>query len=271
LIKDASGNVGIGTASPYTKLDVNGVITVEPIASGGKPQILLGSGGASYGQIQNDANGLWSLGYGGTSTALGTPVLKWDSSGNLGLGVTPSAWYSAQKAIDIVSGSIMSSGTSAVQVLANAYFNASGVWTYKNTNSASRYYQSTGVHVWDTAPSGTAGNAITFTTAMTLDTSGNLTVAARGAVATGAAANANHGLRITGSGITSSNNGGFFNVRMVTLNGDGGNNTGNTFVSNLYGTKGVCIAAFNSSGDSVSPSTFCPNSNLCTFVALVSS
>jgi hypothetical protein len=174
LVKDASGNVGIGIASPYTKLDVNGVITVEPIASGGKPQILLGSGGASYGQIQNDANGLWSLGYGGTSTALGTPVLKWDASGNLGLGVTPSAWVT-YKAIEIgVIGSSLWSSASIgdIRVSGNMYY--SGGYKYAGSNLASMYQQASGIHSWYNAPSGTAGNAITFTQAMTLDASGNL-------------------------------------------------------------------------------------------------
>jgi hypothetical protein len=36
------------------------------------------------------------------------------------------------------------------------------------------YGQTSGQHQWYTAPSGTAGNAITFTQAMTLNASGNL-------------------------------------------------------------------------------------------------
>lgn len=173
---DSSGNLGIGTASPYTKLDVNGVITVEPIASGGKPQILLGSGGASYGQIQNDANGLWSLGYGGTSTALGTPVLKWDTSGNLGLGVTPSAWNTNVKAAQLASGSLYSYSTVDLELTQNCYYNTSNQWIYSTTAQAERYSMYNGQHQWWIAPSGTAGNTISFTQAMTLDASGVLNV-----------------------------------------------------------------------------------------------
>jgi hypothetical protein len=44
------------------------------------------------------------------------------------------------------------------------------------SNPASFYRQNQGAHQWFTAPSGTAGNAITFTQAMTLDSSGNLLV-----------------------------------------------------------------------------------------------
>ena len=57
----------------------------------------------------------------------------------------------------------------------NAYFNASTVWTYSNTGGAAGYYAvKNNVHEWHIAPSGTAGNAITFTQAMTLTANGRL-------------------------------------------------------------------------------------------------
>jgi hypothetical protein len=58
----------------------------------------------------------------------------------------------------------------------NAYADSGAVSRYITTNGASLYRQNTGTHNWFTAPSGTAGNAITFTQAMTLDASGNLLV-----------------------------------------------------------------------------------------------
>ena len=51
---------------------------------------------------------------------------------------------------------------------------------------ATQYYQAAGQHVWRTAPSGTAGNAISFTQAMTLDASGNLLVGLTNKTAGGA-------------------------------------------------------------------------------------
>jgi hypothetical protein len=84
MVIDASGNVGIGTTSPAVKLQIQaGTVLVETTASNAKAQILLGSAGASYGQIQNDSQGVWSLGYGATYSALGTPVLTWNASGNV--------------------------------------------------------------------------------------------------------------------------------------------------------------------------------------------
>jgi hypothetical protein len=103
----------------------------------------------------------------------GVEAMRLDSSGNLGLGVTPSAW-SQGKAIEMAnSGYGVWNGTNSIYSIANAYFNSG--FKYANTGQeASHYYQFQGQHVWSTAPSGTAGNAITFTQAMTLDASGNL-------------------------------------------------------------------------------------------------
>jgi len=80
-----SGNVGIGTTSPNTKLQVNGAILSSVLNT---PQLILGSGGVNYGLIQNDTTGVWSLGYGANLSTLGTPVLSWNSGGNVGIGLT---------------------------------------------------------------------------------------------------------------------------------------------------------------------------------------
>ena len=103
-----------------------------------------------------------------------------NSSGNLGLGVTPSAWNTAYSVMQVGSGgSIVAYKTSNANELfigANVFENTSGIWTYLQTASASQYLQINGSHVWRNAPSGTAGNAITFTQAMTLAAAGSLGV-----------------------------------------------------------------------------------------------
>ena len=106
--------------------------------------------------------------------------MRIDSSGNLGLGVTPSAWNSLFKAIQV--GAIASFGydNSFGQTIVtnNAYGTGSAAYTYLNATSiqAARYEQKLGTHAWFTAPSGTAGNPITFTQAMTLFASGGLSL-----------------------------------------------------------------------------------------------
>jgi hypothetical protein len=105
-------------------------------------------------------------------------LMQITDSGNLGLGVTPSAWFSDRKAIQLSAGASINSSASTfpfVELGAN-FFHGSLGDTYIGSSSASKYRQLSGGHEWYTAPSGTAGNAISFTQAMTLDASGRLAV-----------------------------------------------------------------------------------------------
>lgn len=112
----------------------------------------------------------------------GTTAVTVDSSQNVGIGVTPSTW-SLGKAIEIntVGNSVWATSTAYVMGN-NFYYN--GGYKFAGTGYATSYIQSTGAHVWNTSTaSGTAGTAITFTQAMTLDSSGNLLVGATNSVA----------------------------------------------------------------------------------------
>lgn len=103
------------------------------------------------------------------------------TSGNVGVGVTPSAWRTGggDRAVDISSSmSLFVDSDLTSEVWNNSYVNASSQFIYKATGGASKYIQYLGEHVWYTAPSGTAGTAATFTQRMTLDANGNLLVGA---------------------------------------------------------------------------------------------
>ena len=103
-----------------------------------------------------------------------------DDAGNVGIGVAPSAWGSVWKSLDLLASSITSHTTLTdpyTIISNNAYISGSSSTlssVYKNNGSANLYSQGGGVHLWKIAPSGTAGNAITWTNAMILDASGNL-------------------------------------------------------------------------------------------------
>jgi hypothetical protein len=201
------GNVGIGTTNPGARLHVAGT------GSGGDDYVLLlayNNPGGAVQAVQNQSSTGWSIirflsdtgtrmgsvGGGnsgafvlsntmyitsqnnyplvfGTGTgAVPTERMRIDPSGNVGIGVTPSAWSGFKPALQI--------GTFSLSQVANrAYLTANGfwdgsAWKYIATDYASEYRQENGQHIWQTAPSGTAGNAITFTQAMTLDASGKL-------------------------------------------------------------------------------------------------
>ena len=177
-------NLGIGTSSPGAKLDVynsqaSGISEIARLRwnNGGSGGALTftNQSGTVLGQIANVSE------TGGVGLALSTysnsaalvERMRLDSSGNLGLGVTPSAWTSGGK-IQVPNGGAIGGAGTAVDFPSNAYFG--GSWIYVTTAAAALYTQNAGVHSWRTAPSGTAGNAISFTQAMTLDASGNLMV-----------------------------------------------------------------------------------------------
>jgi hypothetical protein len=108
------------------------------------------------------------------------------ASGNVGIGVTPSAWGGAlsKGVLQLGSGtgrptlSLTTYDDASIAsgyIYNNAYFDGSN-WKYIASTFAAGYEinGNAGKHIWFTAPSGTAGNTISFTTAMTLDASGNL-------------------------------------------------------------------------------------------------
>jgi hypothetical protein len=113
-----------------------------------------------------------------------TQRLILNSSGNLGLGVTPSAWsasWTAQQFGQAGSLFAFKSGSNYTVLSNNSYAIGGGYQSgdarYINNGLSTAYIQNnSGQHLWMNAPSGTAGNAISFTQAMTLNASGNLSI-----------------------------------------------------------------------------------------------
>jgi hypothetical protein len=103
----------------------------------------------------------------------GTTAVTVDASQNVGIGVTPSAWGSGFKALQIGARSAFFDTSTTTILGNNTYYDGSN-YKYIATAGASLYDTTAGLHRWYNAASGTAGNTITFTQAMTLDASGNL-------------------------------------------------------------------------------------------------
>ena len=97
-----------------------------------------------------------------------------DASGNVGIGVVPSAWQIGRALQIGTAGDAALLGFNNNSYLtANANY-SSGAWRYTASAAALMYQMAGGIHSWHTAASGTAGNATGFTQAMTLDSAGRL-------------------------------------------------------------------------------------------------
>jgi hypothetical protein len=175
----ASGNVGIGTTSTSdAKVSIGGTLGAITTASrvlqvvdsaGGA--LFLGSSSSSYSYLIHNTSSSTSqwLYRGGVGVTL-------DSSGNLGLGVTPSA-FTTGKSFEVgnVGNAFWGVGQTSNYVLQNLYYNG-GAFKYASSNPVSAYAQNSGYHYWYNAASGTVGTTATLTQAMTLDGNGNLVI-----------------------------------------------------------------------------------------------
>ena len=116
--------------------------------------------------------------YDSTTGKLKNSTIIVDDNGNIGIGVTPVTSYSVMKSIELGDSTTFYgyNGISAkgYGIASNAYRNSPGIYIYKNNGAAALNESYNGSHYWFTAPSGTAGNSITWTTTMILDAIGNL-------------------------------------------------------------------------------------------------
>jgi hypothetical protein len=184
-----STGLGIGTSSPAAYLHTAGTVNKQGIfeqIGAGANFFAFKSNGTERAYIGLDSSvgaelfgsgvayglGLGTLGAAPISLITNNTIkATLDSSGNLGLGVTPSAW-GIIKVIQVLNTSWGASPSNLISYgSSNVFYD--GAFKYITTGTATQYRMNdSGVFSWLIAPSGSAGDAITFTEKARIDSDG---------------------------------------------------------------------------------------------------
>jgi hypothetical protein len=224
LFVDASTDrVGVGTNAPTHKFQASGsgrfgsMSTGAGLLSGSSDTFQVGlnqdntntTNTQVWAEYVNGASSAsWAIRYriaNDTGTA-STRLFLDAASGNLGLGVTPSAWSGVGAALQVgTSAAIIGNSANSSSFISNAYFDGTN-YKYIGTGFAMRLALTSGVYAFQTAPSGTAGDPITFTDAMTLTAAGDLALGTTTADVFSIGFARNSTVSVTGAGTTAAVN-----------------------------------------------------------------
>jgi hypothetical protein len=192
LFVSSSGNVGIGTTAPAFSFEVYKTGTDSTIwgyniaqladSTANKTGLRVGTSTSVSGltnlvaATDSAASQLAFWTYNGSAWG---ERMRITSAGNVGIGVTPSAWASPTvgKVIQIGNrASVFSYNNSTADIANNLYFNGSD-YIYIETAFATMYRQgsSDGTHTWYSAASGTAGTSVPLTERMRIAANGQIT------------------------------------------------------------------------------------------------
>jgi hypothetical protein len=166
-------------------------------------------------------------------------------NGNVGIGLTPSAWGGSFKALQVNDSVFYNNNGGDTFVGSNYYYDGTNN-KYINTDYSAAYGQQAGAHIFYTAPSGTAGNTVSFTQAMTLTNAGLLGLGT---------ASPSRGLHLKGDSSTSA-------IRLETTGGEwevapfySTFTDGNFAINRIAGSGNVLIPSGNVGIGTSSPTT----------------
>jgi hypothetical protein len=173
---DLSSTVANGTTTPVITLQVptasatnRGALSSADWSTFNSkaPGVTFTSNYVPYGQGTTTLNQSSSLQFNGTALSLGLAASAWSGFSAVQIGNGSSLWSSS------------SAGAQAAYYSNNLYYNGSNR-IYINTGAATEYVQSSGIHYWYAAGSGSAGGTVSLTESMRIE-SGNLFVGATSA------------------------------------------------------------------------------------------
>jgi hypothetical protein len=197
---DSAGNVGIGTSSPNTLMEIASTSPVlritnttdatwsagqdigrlsfystDPSAVGPHETAFI-LNESDFGSGVTQLSGALSFGTAAYNAAA-TERMRIDSSGRVGIGVVPSAFLlpnGSTGALQLQGGGLLSAYNASTYLSQNWYYNAGE--KYIANGSASRYAQTGAEHVWSSAGNNTsgAGAGLSWQERMRIDSSGNV-------------------------------------------------------------------------------------------------
>jgi hypothetical protein len=185
----SGSNVGIGTTSPEvnSKLHVKGAssanLLIEAPTDNASLTLQCGSSDAeaegAFVQFTQNTTAKWQMGMNTDNSFrwynynTSSEAMQINPSGNVGIGVVPSSWWSGMKAVETQasSGGVFASASVNGHFLTNAYYDGSN-WKYKNNGAAEYYSQTAGIHQFLNVSSGSAGNNITWSERVRIDSDG---------------------------------------------------------------------------------------------------
>jgi hypothetical protein len=187
MVQDRSGAAD-GTCS------ASGVTQVQPIIQGNLTSLRVGTGTAAtpadnqvlvdggtvgapaYAFTHTTNTGMWSRGGGKLDFATGGVTrIAINSDGQVGLGVTASAWAGTGKALQLAGTSHVATANNYAYFGSNYYYENN--WKYTTAAKAAIYTQSDGTHDFRVAAAGSNPNdLIPWNTALTIDSSGTVLI-----------------------------------------------------------------------------------------------
>ena len=175
IVNPVGGNLLVGTTTDNgEKLQTVGGSVSFTGVNDGTAIFARRTGGANVFALNVNLDSSWTM-YDYASGSYLTGITQ--KNGNVGIGVTPSAWDTGNtvKAVEISQGAFWGYGTTNVYLGSNYYWNGTNR-IYLKTAAAAEYSITNGAHEWYSAASGTAGTAVTLTPRMSITSSGNVLI-----------------------------------------------------------------------------------------------
>ena len=186
-----TGSVTSNGLVTFTSANNGRIFTSTGATTGYQYAEMINTGGNLNIGVASSTGAIWGSGNGGAyNSAIGTANatdfvigtnnigrIIVNSDGNVAIGTTPSNWASGTEfALQVKAASIYSYGNYEAGFSANTFYNSGWKYIAASSTTATQIQLTNGNILFNNAPAGTAGNAITFTERMRIQSDGSVLV-----------------------------------------------------------------------------------------------